>query len=74
MKLTESYIRDYLFRLGRKSPTLQRDLNKVIEISMLTPMFIEEPPKGLCATMYHTGIYSKDLELHNRLKDLVELY
>lgn len=61
-----------MVRLGRKIPTLQRDISKVIEISTLTPMFIEEPPKGLCATMYHTGSYDKDLELHEKLKELVE--
>jgi len=61
-----------IFNLGRRSPT-NRYLDIAIEISFLSE-FIEEPPKGLCPTFYHTLSYDEDLKRHNRLKQLVEKF
>lgn len=61
-----------IFNLGRRSPT-ERYLDIAIEISFLSE-FIEEPPKGLCATFYRTLSYDEDLKRHNRLKQLVEKF
>lgn len=50
-----------------------KQANNSIELAFLAPHFSEEPPKGLCATMYHTGSYEGDMEQYKKVKRLCDI-